>query len=497
MIYSDNTVTAKNGSVVPLFKNGKPSASKYNPDAEQIFFESEPEGCVVVAGIAGGFHIEKILNKENVSLVIAVEADNESLEFCRQFPAVKKLEECKKVVMCENKTLKKILCTRYFPALYKNLTLVFNRAWKNENAETAQETASIVKDSAEQILFDYSTQAHFGKIWNRNILLNLKFISDHFEAKNFFAFPVSSSETKKTAAIIAAGPTLDNSIEEIRNGNFFIVSTDTAFGTLVKHGIIPNAVISIDSQHISSEHFLCGQNKSDTAFIFDLSANPEFARHAFQSGKRIQFCPGRHPLSSLATKELGIPEINSGAGTVTIAAADWAKNCGFSKLKFFGADFSYYRGKAYAKGTYLESQFMSNSSRLFPLEEKYCALMFRTELEKIPEKKEAYTSDVLKKYKASLQEWAEANCFSIKDGIYISDRKVPQQPLQKKFIYSEFISSFLDEMKTLMENPEPDIILQSNTGRAILPVLAFFKNSTLFERLKLAYKQALRYNYTL
>lgn len=80
-------------------------------------------------------------------------------------------------------------------------------------------------------------------------------------------------------------------------------------------------------------------------------------------------------------------KIESGAGTVTIAAADWAKSCGFQKLKFFGADFSYNFGKPYTKGTYLEKQFFSKSNRLISAEEKHIALMFRTELEKYKDKK--------------------------------------------------------------------------------------------------------------
>ena len=127
-----------------------------------------------------------------------------------------------------------------------------------------------------------------------------------------------------------------------------------------------------------------------------------------------------------------VKKIESGAGTVTIAAADWAKSCGFQKLKFFGADFSYNFGKPYTKGTYLEKQFFSKSNRLISAEEKHIALMFRTELEKIQGQKSSFTTEVLKRYKKSLEEWAEKNSFKFKNGIYISEKKNRNRKFQYK-----------------------------------------------------------------
>ena len=119
MIYSKEIAEAKNGSKIPLFKNGKPANSKYNPDAEQILFESSPQGCIIVAGIAGGFHIEKLLNEENISLIIAVEADSESLEFCKQFSSVKKISESNKAILCDKSDLEKILYRQSFTYRYR------------------------------------------------------------------------------------------------------------------------------------------------------------------------------------------------------------------------------------------------------------------------------------------------------------------------------------------------------------------------------------------
>ena len=65
---------------------------------------------------------------------------------------------------------------------------------------------------------------------------------------------------------------------------------------------------------------------------------------------------------------------------------------------------------------------------------------------------------------------------------------------KSNFNYSDFHREFTNGIKELLKNPKPEIILESNWGLSVLPLLAFFKNNTLFDSLKLAYNQALRYN---
>ena len=61
-------------------------------------------------------------------------------------------------------------------------------------------------------------------------------------------------------------------------------------------------------------------------------------------------------------------------------------------------------------------------------------------------------------------------------------------------MWTAYFQEERDIYAELLKNPEPEIILESNWGLSVLPILAFFKNNTLFDSLKLAYNQALRYN---
>ena len=103
---------------------------------------------------------------------------------------------------------------------------------------------------------------------------------------------------------------------------------------------------------------------------------------------------------------LQIPALFSGAGTVTISALDYAIKSGFKKILIYGADFSYVGGKAYTKGTYLDTLYNSKSSRANTLEKQFDNLLFRTPL--IELSKNRCTTTVLKAYQTSLESYLQA-----------------------------------------------------------------------------------------
>ena len=132
-----------------------------------------------------------------------------------------------------------------------------------------QKIKNQIKLSLEKISADFSVQAHFGKIWQSNIMKNLKLASK-------ISSKTAGGGNKKKAAVIAAGPSFDETINLLlKHDDYYIISTDTAFSTLLKYGLIPDAVISLDGQTVSFNHYLNKNLKqlNQTEFYFDLSAN--------------------------------------------------------------------------------------------------------------------------------------------------------------------------------------------------------------------------------
>lgn len=505
MVYTQ-TISAKSGDEIPVFASGKPMHSKYNPQAERLPL---PSGCTeaffVVAGIGAGFHIRSLLAEIPHAAVIAFEDDEESLAFCRQFPVVRELAEKDGTVwLCTKKDLGQRIIAHYAPGIFGDLFFVPQRAWEAENREICAEAKAIVTESLACVSADYSVQSHFGKIWMRNILLNLSAFSGN---------PPVRCDTSKTAAVIAAGPSLDRSAQELAEsrGSYYIIATDTAYGSLLSRSITPDAVVSVDGQHISTTHFFpCPQqngNEGASLFVFDICTNTEAAGLVRERGQQVYFTHSGHPLSRLAAEDAALPYLETGSGTVTIAACDFARLAGFRKIRLFGADFAYSSGKAYTRGTYLDAQFYARASRTASAETAFTALMYRAPVE--PSSSQSpfsgtlsrpFSSAVLDGYKKTLLEWAERHQYTVRDGMLLkadaADGGLPG-PARPSFCYGDFMRRWIGALR---EIPEDSLPVGNADAYALLPYIAFLRKSrnlrkdTFFELFKLAYSHASQYN---
>ncbi len=496
MIYN-GTCIAKTGEIIPLFLDKSPMHSKYNPQKEANNFAVEQKaGFFVVAGIGGGFHIAHLIEENPNSYVLCVEEDENTLKFCLNLPQNANLFKKQNIWACTIENLQTEIAFRYIPALYGDFSLLYHPIWQKKNVTLSEKIKEIVQKALKEIAADFSVQSHFGKIWQGNILSNLQFCS---QIKN----PTKINfVVKKQAAIIGAGPSLDTSIQTLSKNRdkYTIISTDTAYRSLITRNIFPDIVISVDGQHISHTHFMCcpkseAQN-SPTLFVFALSANPAAAKFVYSMGHSVFFVQSSHPLESLASNfyKNTFPKINSGSGTVTIAACDFAQKLGFSEIELFGADFSYKNGKAYTLGTYLETNFLKEANKLFPQEMQQTNLLFRTELIR---KNGILSTEVLESYKNSLNEW-------IKNSVYFNEN----QRLKAKennnnavlkaqyFPFADFILSLNSGIQNAIQNA----CIDSVYIKCLLPAVAFFRKNQnpqnkieFFNLIKLAYTDLNRY----
>ena len=534
MIYS-GTVQAKTGEAVPLFLDGSPMHSKYNPHGEALRFPQsvqEGAGCIVVGGIGGGFHLTALKTTFPHALLVASEADDESLSFCLAQETVRELCCDPLVFFCTPETIEAVLVKNYLPAFYGPLSFVAHRAWEDRNVIACSALRAAVSKSLASISADYSVQAHFGLQWERNILLNLqsniategtvqtcgypgihpqRLTPNNHSGMMKKSGPRPMFDTTKTAAIIAAGPSLDTSIKSLKahRERYVVFATDTAYGPLVLHGIQPDAVVSVDAQHISLSHlYPCPHNSTSedgTLFVFDIAAPHEAVHLARRRGHRTCFFSSGHPLLSFVQHNgSSFLSLESGSGTVTIAACDFARQMGFARISLFGADFCYNSGKAYTRGTYLDRQFFGGGTRLFPAEQQFAALMFRTELEAAQERttfsgtvRAPKTNAVLDGYRTSLCGWAHRHGYSIEHSSLVRASKCTVQGIPQFESDPNGLFRWLAELKSFCKNPENR---PNQAVIAALPFVAWLKHTRhkngygdFFTLLKLAYSHALRY----
>lgn len=490
MIYQ-NIIESKTGIKIPQFFSSRTMESKYNPEREVQSYINNLDTkytCFLFTGIGSGLLIYELTKRIPKGKFICIENSNEDISFLLQFDFVKLLQKNSNVIFTTIQNISEILINNYIPSLYGDLKIVENQAWLAELSKDSKDSLLIqIKNATKIISSDYSVQAHFGKIWQKNIFNNLKIASSIIN-KNF-PFP----DTNLTAAIVAAGTSLDKTIDILKKNrkNYVIFSTDTTFSTLLLHNIVPDFVISIDGQFVSQNHyFRTSDNFNKINFIFDLCANSSAAKNIIKNNGNLFYSISNHPLCQFVSKLYpdSFFKLYSGSGTVTISSLDLAFKLGFNKIEVFGADFSYINGKSYTKGTYLDSLYGISSNRITSLEKQFDSLMFRTPLKSLNTNQT--TTEVLNSYKLSFEDYLiNNNCiFSKSDEIYyIQFNSTSKIKIINHFCYDDFIN----KLKNALSSNFSDHL------SILLPYIAWLRTSGIddFDNLcKLAFNSMVRYN---
>lgn len=476
VLYS-GSIISKTGPKVPLYASGKAAHSKYDPEREAQTFgkDCQNSAFVVIIGIAGGFHIDAFLKKNPNCKIIAVEKTQADIDFLKEnFPSVKKLCDNQNIIFCaedSKTTLEQALVQNYFPAHHGAISSLSLRSWAQEAAADFDEIMERIKLALKEISADYSVQAHFGRLWSKNIFCNLKLLKKIQESGQNKA-SLSESDLQKTAAVIAAGPSLDKTarILQADREKYFVIATDTALKILGRWKIKADAAVSIDAQCLSAEHFN-GAATENTIFVLDLSANPSITKFAQERGAKIVFSDSGHPLVSFASRfcKTKFLQLSSGSGTVAICAADFARRCGFKRIKIFGADFGYSQGKPYAKGSYLDELYMSKQTRIQNAETAFARLMFRTELKK--NDRGFYQSPTLLRYQKSMEDFLQK--WEWKDLLYEHENQSPA--LKKDFNPNGFDAPlFKKELAALAKSVEKCAELTPEES-VFLPDMAYWR----------------------
>ena len=422
--YKENTISKVNIEVATL-ANNKTFYSVYNPQRDIDFFcnneKIKNSGFICIAGIGNGYHLKQLSEIYPEKFILAFEINQNSLNY---------LLNTNDFSFCKNKnilltTLEKLeikIIENYSPTIYDNFCFTNIKPWMDFHKNYFQLIEQKINNAISIISADFSVQSHFGKVWMHNILQNTNFLIKNKIQNNF------QIDNSKTAVVVGAGPSLDDSINFLQDNeeNLFIISTDTSYPTLLKNNIIPQVVVSIDAQIYSREHFI-GINKiisKDTIFLLDICANSSIVKKI--PNENILFFTNGHPLANYIEEksESKFLKLSSGRGTVTSVACDFATKCNFENIILLGVDFSFFKNKPYTKSTYLEKQFFNQSNRIKNIETQYMNLMLRTEI--YTNKEGNFTTKLLDEYKISQKQMINNS----KSKFYVIDEKCNPMELE-------------------------------------------------------------------
>jgi len=368
---------SRSGEIVPSIViapgNSQPLHSLIDPKREAERLVStipQDTGFVIFLGLGGGFAPQAALANTDAQIVV-IDFDKDGIQELLSAKDYSPLVNNGRFTLLTDFTfdeIKKFILANYNPALYGGIKVIPLRTRTEYDFEKFNKTAAVIQEAIETASADFSVQAHFGLRWFSNIIRNIKNASaadQTFHAK----------KTDK-AAIVAAGPSLDGqitSLAEYKSQGIFIICSDTAMPVLLNNGIEPDAVVSIDCQHISHYHFF-GCNIQNIPLILDIASPPLLSRFS----NLPVFFSGGHPLALYISRYWrSLPLLDTSGGNVTYACLSLAENLGASNITLFGADFSYVRSQTYARGTYVYPYFERKQNRFHPLESLFSAFLYR------------------------------------------------------------------------------------------------------------------------
>jgi hypothetical protein len=365
---------SRSGPPVPVVaREGRewPMHSLVDPEREaRRLEEAMPAGGFIVAlGLGAGYLLKRYLASKDTTGIIAVEYSAPLLRSLLEEMDLSELfldGRFSLLLDPSPEELGQALLARYVPPLSGDIRSLPLRGRVDLDPEPFAAAAGAVKEILGSISDDYSVQAFFGRLWFKNAVRNL------------FAAERSAAPLRpvRRAAISAAGPSLEGQIPALREAKrdgAFLIATDTSLPALMGSGLPPDAVISIDCQHISYYHFLGGMPEG-VPLVLDL-ASPATLRRL---GGSVRFFSSGHPFFTyVSTRWRPLPALDTSGGNVTYAALSLAEALGAETALLAGADFSYPEGKSYARGTYIYDYFGRSQARLSSLESLFTGFLFR------------------------------------------------------------------------------------------------------------------------
>jgi len=392
---------SRTGRVVPAFVDSAGSAhalhSTVDPEKEGIRLAaalnegwSEP-GFTVFLGLGAAYAAEAALCAGNASHILVIDFDINGIAELLGSREYAALSDSRFTLLADpdSDLIQKTILDLYNPALCGGIRVLPLRARVEQDKENFTMAGEAVQRAIEKVSADYSVQAHFGLRWFSNIIRNLCIalplnpVTPQIGNAAGGAAAISDTAicaplVAATVAICAAGPSLDAQIPLLRERRqaspVFIIATDTSLPALLAGGVKPDAIVSIDCQHISYCHFI-GTKCADIPLFLDIASPPMLSGF---SGSPYFFCGG-HPLAAyIRMKWRPLPVLDTSGGNVTYACLSLAQQLGANRITVYGADFSYPLGRPYARGTYFYPSFERKQDRLSPLEARISSFLYRS-----------------------------------------------------------------------------------------------------------------------
>ncbi len=229
--------------------------------------------------------------------------------------------------------------------------------------------------------FDYLTK--YAAEYSMGLGTNLFF--SPFQAENFYhnvqyvrtGYKASSLlkviPKDVPAIIIAAGPSLNKNIKELRRakGRAFLIAVDTAVKRLLKEGIVPDMFATLDGMKTAELLHLTEEEAEAKKIPVLTKVTAAKSLMDYHTGKKFFVHEGYRYVDHIYKMNGKRLEGFSAGGSVATYAFALACHLGFQKVIFVGQDLAYTDNKSHADGTFQEKMPEENTEKFLMVPGNY------------------------------------------------------------------------------------------------------------------------------
>lgn len=323
--------------------------SRYSDETVTDGFVSKIEGkealeIYVVIGIANGMYVKKLAEKFPKNTIVVYEPNEEIYKIFLASEIGKEVLKMPRVtVVPERKWIAEALRSIMTELNYKYLKFVISPNYKRLYEYECVKIEHYIMKKVQDIIFYRNTVIRFEGYSGLNYFKNIL----DAVGKNTLADLKKEIEkyNDRPAVIVAAGPSLDKNIEHLKRAKnrAFIIAADSAVKTMRKHGIMPDAVVTIDPA--KSVRRFDMEEIQGIPLICDVYYNHRI-RAVYDGPRFYSYNPTTY-IGKMVDDSL--ENYTDTGGSVANNAMAVLIQSGFKNICMIGQDLSYPEGKRYAE----------------------------------------------------------------------------------------------------------------------------------------------------
>jgi hypothetical protein len=365
-LYHDKVRIESAKSGLPTLKVSNESGwgylhSKYDPvaEAERIIENQTGIGAnkhVFFYGVGLGYHVEAFVKKfPDVSFSIY----EPKVEIFNQYLSVKSFENIdtkflETVYVVNDPNENKSNLTHFVRSVDKEVLIIVLPSYERVFSEEVKLFTAQFLDTVFLQKMTIQASLDFSKLMTVNSIINLPKVS---ETANILH--IKNKEQifgGKPAILVAAGPSLDDEIENIRqikeNELAYVFSVGSAINSLLKHGIYPDAAFTYDGSRENKQVFSKIIDEKIPGIPLVYGSTVGFETIQDYPGQMLHFLVSRDPITPyyLSRRDGIANEMIHGYKTISTITLEVLYKLGFNPIVMVGQNFAYGKVRGYASG---------------------------------------------------------------------------------------------------------------------------------------------------